>query len=131
MWRIYAIITLVVLSLGGAGLVYFKWSQGEMAKLNQNIAERDIAIAEQNDTIGTLNDRIDSVQGAYTDYNTNVNRHRESSAELAQEITNPNINNNASSQPRETEAIINTFTDNLFNQFEMISRGHTTPVPSK
>lgn len=130
MWRIYAIIGLVVLTLMGVGYGYFQWSQDKMAKLNQNIAEQGIAIAEQNDTIDSLNGRIDSVQDAYSNYNTNVNRHRESSAELAQEITDPGINNNASSQPRETEVIINTFTDNLFNQFELISRGHTTPVPT-
>lgn len=131
MWRVYAIITLIVLTLGGAGYVYFDWSQKKMAELNQNIAEKDIAIAEQDQAIGSLNGRIGSVQGAYSDYNSNVNRHRTESAEMAEEITNPEINGNASTQPRETEAVINNFTANLFNQFEMISRGHTQQVPQK
>lgn len=128
MWRIYAIIALVVLTLGAVGFGYFQWSQEKMAKLNQDIAERELAIAEQNDTINTLNGRIDSVQDAYANYNVNVNRHRESSNRLAQEITSPALNENASTQPRETEALINQFTENLFNQFELISRGHTAPV---
>lgn len=99
-----------------------------MAELNQNIAERDQTILDQNSAIDTLNNRVVSVQDAYMGYNQNVNRYRAESAQMAQEITNPEINNNASTQPRETEVLINNFTENLFNQFELISRGHTAPV---
>jgi hypothetical protein len=129
MWRIYAIVVIVVIVLGGLGAAYFNWSQNRMAKLNQDIAEQTIRVEEQNGIIMGLGDRINSVQGAYSDYNRNVNVIRTESSQLSQQITNPEINNNASTQPRETEVIINGFTQNMFQQFEQISRDENIQGP--
>lgn len=130
MWRIQAAVVLVIVVLLGTGFAYFDWSQKKMATLNQNIAEKDITIAQQEEAMNSLSGRIESVQGAHNNYGRNVNAIRNDTDKLSQEITRPDIHQGASQNPRETEATINTFMKTLFDQFNAISRDQNTTGPA-
>jgi hypothetical protein len=113
-----------------AGGFYFKWSQGEIAKLNRTTAEQGVTIAAQQQSMTDLTDRINTVQQLQQNYNNNVNRIRGETDTMRGQVSGFSDPGKASSQPRETEAVINQFTNGMFREYETISKGDNLPKPA-
>ena len=129
MWRVVAIMGVVMVLALTAGGFYFKWSQGELAKLNQSIAEQGVTIAAQQQSMDDLTGRINTIQQLQQNYNTNVNRIRGESDTKRNEVASFTDPSKVSSQPRETEVVINQFTNGMFREYEVISKGDNLPKP--
>jgi chromosome segregation ATPase len=69
----------IILALAGAGVGYFKYTQDEMARLNQQIATKDFALKESEATIAKQKEdmakqaiALDAANKAYNDARNDV-----------------------------------------------------------
>lgn len=133
MWRVVAIMGVIMALMITTGGFYFKWSQSKMDKLNQKMAEQEITIQSQQVAMEELTARIQTVQKLQKNYNNNVNQIRSDTDKMQGEVSH--ITDNANSQPRDTEKVINTFTNQMFREYETISRGDNlkpaAPAPAQ
>ena len=69
LWKIFAVLALI-----GAAVGYFKYTQDELARLNQEVATKDFALKTTTETLKKTQDDLKSqqevAQKAYDDYQT-------------------------------------------------------------
>lgn len=130
MGKIMAIMGLIMVLMAGAGGLYFKYSQDQLAKLNQAVAKQEVTIEAQKKGIDDLTGRINQVQDAQTAYNRAVNRNRAEAEQKKDQISKITQPSQVSKQPRETEVMINDFTNSMFRDYEAISKNENL-APAK
>lgn len=122
MFSKYLIIGAVVLALSGAGVLYFKWSQNQIAELNGKVS----AYAEKAATLeASLNDTLDHInrmQARMQTLNKNMRNIEEETSDLKKVLAKHDLERLAAAKPNLIENRANEATKKLFRELEEISR---------
>jgi len=102
----------------GAFGAYFKYSQNEIATLEQNNAKLTMAVDLQKKTIEDMKAQFVQQAGAITDLQKSMNANTTAQMDLQRKLQTHNLNKAAGSNPTDLEARINKGTANAFGDLE-------------
>jgi uncharacterized protein HemX len=111
---------LIILLLVGAGVGYFKYTQDQMAQLNQEIAKKDFALKADEETIKKQNEAIEQQKKILEQTTKEYQAAREKVTDLEDKFTKNgrNLNEFATAKPDEVEIRANTATKKTFRCIE-------------
>ena len=114
----------------GAFGAYFKYSQNEIATLEQNNAKLTMAVDLQKKTIEDMKAQFAQQAGAITDLQKSMNANTSAQMDLQRKLQTHNLNKAAGANPADIEARINKGTANAFGDLESFTSGKPPTPPT-
>ena len=111
-----------VLTLMAGSFMYFRWSQAEIAQLNQVVAADKVRDAEQVQTIASLQNVIKVKEELGAKLQEQQAQNHTAAVEEIKKVNDFDLNKISKAHPHLLENIINTETKKMFDDLSKISQ---------
>ncbi len=119
----YVAIGVFILTVLAGSFLYFRWSQDQIAQLNQVVAAQQAQVALQSQAISSLETRIKIVEELRAKLDSRISQNHINAANANKKLNNHNLEVLSQEKPQILENAANIETKRMFDDLSKLSSG--------